>query len=339
MDKIIDILRLSEFKEKIISLIPTKVSQLDNDSAYATQTEVDNLKKSVSDGKELVADAITEKGVTTAADATFATIAENIGQITTKEDVKLQIKTVEPATVLTSVYPDEGYNGLKRVDIQAMNILLGEVFNPSTTRQLINPYPGFVGFGQFQIEAIKLQSKTITPKTSSQIVKADSGYNGLSQVVVNAQANTTPKSVTLVGTVTASLLGVGSKSKDFTKTISLPISSTEALGSSSMTGSTSSNMVSASVKITGISFEQSASISMIAEHFGVDEELAEQIYDMDEFMIEVEEGQLESLRIQKISEAIMMSEKTVIKDEKLVSGAHDTVIDDTCKAVINLAEV
>ncbi len=43
--------------------------------------EVDELKKSVSDGKTSVAAAVTAKGVTTAADATFETIAENVGKI------------------------------------------------------------------------------------------------------------------------------------------------------------------------------------------------------------------------------------------------------------------
>ena len=37
--------------------------------------------QSVSDGKSLVASAITDKGVTTSSDATFATMAENIGNI------------------------------------------------------------------------------------------------------------------------------------------------------------------------------------------------------------------------------------------------------------------
>ncbi len=51
------------------------------DKAVALQSAVEELKKSVSDGKSLVASAITGKGVTTAADATFATMANNIGQI------------------------------------------------------------------------------------------------------------------------------------------------------------------------------------------------------------------------------------------------------------------
>lgn len=50
---------------------------------YATKAEADALKKSVSDGKKTVADAITAKGVTTAADAAFPTMVENIGKIET----------------------------------------------------------------------------------------------------------------------------------------------------------------------------------------------------------------------------------------------------------------
>ena len=47
------------------------------------QAEVDALKKSVSDGKKSVAEAITDKGIITATDAAFATMADNIGQIST----------------------------------------------------------------------------------------------------------------------------------------------------------------------------------------------------------------------------------------------------------------
>lgn len=44
----------------------------------ATSTELDNVKKSVSDGKAAVANAITTKGISTAVDATFETMATNI---------------------------------------------------------------------------------------------------------------------------------------------------------------------------------------------------------------------------------------------------------------------
>ena len=45
------------------------------------RNEINTLKKSVSDGKTTVANAITAKGVTTATDATFTTMANNISQI------------------------------------------------------------------------------------------------------------------------------------------------------------------------------------------------------------------------------------------------------------------
>lgn len=52
-------------------------------SLQAVEAEVASLKKSVSDGKTLVAGAITDKGITTATDAAFATMADNISQIST----------------------------------------------------------------------------------------------------------------------------------------------------------------------------------------------------------------------------------------------------------------
>lgn len=70
--------------------IATKATQdangKDITTTYATKTEVDELKKSVSDGKTSVANAITAKGVQTATDATFDTMATNIGKITTGSD-------------------------------------------------------------------------------------------------------------------------------------------------------------------------------------------------------------------------------------------------------------
>ena len=51
------------------------------------QTELDNLKTSGSEGKSLIASAITAKGVSTASDATFQQMATNIGSIPLGSDV------------------------------------------------------------------------------------------------------------------------------------------------------------------------------------------------------------------------------------------------------------
>ena len=50
-------------------------------------SEIINLKSSVSEGKSLIASAITDKGVSTASDATFQTMADNILLITGKPSV------------------------------------------------------------------------------------------------------------------------------------------------------------------------------------------------------------------------------------------------------------
>ena len=50
-------------------------------SGYAKTTELNSLKSSVSSGKSLIASAVTGKGVSTAADASFQTIANNINAI------------------------------------------------------------------------------------------------------------------------------------------------------------------------------------------------------------------------------------------------------------------
>ena len=80
--------------EKVTSL-PTGATLLpildltqSNTSADITglQTRVDELFQSVSNGKTLVANAITGKGITTSSSATFATMAQNIKNISTGEN-------------------------------------------------------------------------------------------------------------------------------------------------------------------------------------------------------------------------------------------------------------
>lgn len=53
--------------------------------ALAKQTDLDALKKSVSDGKSSIASAITNNGVATASDATFAVMVKNIGTACTNK--------------------------------------------------------------------------------------------------------------------------------------------------------------------------------------------------------------------------------------------------------------
>lgn len=63
--------------------LDSKADKNHTHEGYATKAEVDSLKQSVSDGKRLVADAITGKGIATSATDTFQTMANNINNITT----------------------------------------------------------------------------------------------------------------------------------------------------------------------------------------------------------------------------------------------------------------
>ena len=84
--------------------------------------EINTLKKSVSDGKTLVATAITDKGVETAADATFAVMANNISQIETGggelHGATISVTTNEenPTTITVTLTKDSTTIGQKNFD-------------------------------------------------------------------------------------------------------------------------------------------------------------------------------------------------------------------------------
>ena len=85
------------------------------DIAYSDSQNVkqaiDGLKSSVSDGKALVASAITDKGVPTAQDATFVQMAEHIGQIATGSDT-----SDATATSFDILAPKTAYTAAGKVD-------------------------------------------------------------------------------------------------------------------------------------------------------------------------------------------------------------------------------
>lgn len=65
-----------------MAIIDKQIKGLSEKNAELSK-EVENVKKSVSDGKSKVASAITDKGVATEATDTFDVMAENIGKIQT----------------------------------------------------------------------------------------------------------------------------------------------------------------------------------------------------------------------------------------------------------------
>ena len=61
--------------------------------SYATTAQLDEVKTSVSNGKSLIASAITDKGVSTASDATFQTMSNNIRKINQNAPILLYTNT------------------------------------------------------------------------------------------------------------------------------------------------------------------------------------------------------------------------------------------------------
>ena len=86
--------------------------------------------------------------------------------------------------------------------------------NPSTSPVTYSVPQGYYGISQFTVQPYTLQNKTVTPSKSVQQITADSQYNGLGTVTVNAttasvdsniQASNIKNGVTILG-VTGSVV-------------------------------------------------------------------------------------------------------------------------------------
>ena len=70
-----------------------------------------------------------------------------------------------------------------------------KTITPTSSQQVVNPDTGYDGFSQVTVEAsggstINNQNKTVSPTESQQSITADSGYTGLGTVTVNAISST-----------------------------------------------------------------------------------------------------------------------------------------------------
>lgn len=88
---------------------------------YTSQSEIREVFQSVSEGKSLIASAITDKGVQTDATDTFADMAENISNIPSAANPKLQSKSATLKTTSQTIKADSGYDGLSQVTVPAVS--------------------------------------------------------------------------------------------------------------------------------------------------------------------------------------------------------------------------
>lgn len=107
--------------------------------------------------------------------------------------VTLQEKTVSPSQIVQTVtpdtsgtYPSGGYLGLSKVTVNAATLQSKTATLSTVGSQTIRPDSSYYGLSSVTVPMINLQSKTVTPSDSQQTVVADTGYDGLSQVIVNA---------------------------------------------------------------------------------------------------------------------------------------------------------
>ena len=134
---------------KVWTLVKTLTGDVDVSGKGTLQTQINNLSlkteqcfQSASDGKTLVANAVTGKGVPTSADDTFATMADNIAAIQTSAALQSKSAALSIANPSVELTPDSGYDGLSKA---VVSITLQEKAAAlSTVAQDITPDSGKV---------------------------------------------------------------------------------------------------------------------------------------------------------------------------------------------------
>ena len=93
-------------------------------------------------------------------------------------------------TVLVSDTTDAAGGTIRTITAKKVVKLQTKTITPTSSVQTVNPDTGYDGFSQVTVNAgssqINNQDKSVNPSTSQQIITADEGYTGLGTVTVNA---------------------------------------------------------------------------------------------------------------------------------------------------------
>lgn len=123
------------------------------------QEAIDAVFTSVSNGKAIIAEAITDKGIETSAADTFATMAENISEIETGTDVSDTTATAGDVLKDKQFYNSDGE--LVKGNIEEYPVVEIEVTNKYHMTQKIEGYVGQIGYKLATEESEKIIPENI----------------------------------------------------------------------------------------------------------------------------------------------------------------------------------